>query len=37
MYTAVKQMIGGVWSFIATWADVGYIVFKPVVVASELS
>ena len=32
-----KQMIGGVWSYVATWADIGYIVVKPGVVAGEVS
>ena len=37
MYPAVKQMIGGVRSYVATWADIGYFVVKAVVVAGEVS
>ena len=37
VYPGVKQMIGGVGSYVATWADIGYIVVKPVVVAGEVS
>ena len=37
MVSEVGYMICGVWSYVATWADIGYIVVKPVVVAGEVS
>ena len=37
MYPAAKRMIDGVRSYVATWADIGYIVVKPVVLAGEVS